>query len=416
MFLVYDYLHIFKNVRNNWITVDSKTLSFVVDGNEYKAYWSDIQKLYEIDRATSIRLTKLTHTAVYPKPLQWQSVPLVCQVFNDKTVAALKTFKDSLGISEGTLILTQTMSEWFKMMNVKDRFSAIHLRDESKQPWTADCTSFTRLEEACQIISTCAWQGGGGRKLKLTKQTAEAFTVSTRNNVDDAKLLLADKDFDYVLPAIFAGEALEKFFGQARGGNFYIDVVDIMAAAKIVNLQTLIKHDIMPESSSRVLDCDRNCTTSENPAERSELIDEITLQDTQELLRSDDTLKHKVVYLAGYLVYKYGDSTSMEEIIGDEDGNEVSSEFLDNLNRGGLSVPTMSTVFFVHNAYNLYDKAKIRCRFHFAELLSFVDVPLAGSKAACTTLANILLKAHVLNVSDKEKSLGCLRRQDKLSN
>ena len=37
-------------------------------------------------------------------------------------------------------------------------------------------------------------------------------------------------------------------------------------------------------------------------------------------------------------------------------------------------------------------------------------------KAACTTLANILLKAHVLNVSDKEKSLGCLRRQDKLSN
>ncbi|KAI6648187.1 hypothetical protein LOD99_11996 [Oopsacas minuta] len=64
MFLVYDYLHIFKNIRNNWITVDSKTLSFVVDGNEYKAYWSDIQKLYEIDRATPIRLTKLTHTAV----------------------------------------------------------------------------------------------------------------------------------------------------------------------------------------------------------------------------------------------------------------------------------------------------------------------------------------------------------------
>ena len=93
--------------------------------------WSDIQKLYEIDRATPIRLTKLTHTAVYPKPLQRQSVPLVCQVFNDKTFAALKMFKDSLGISEGTLILTQTMSEWFKMMNVKDRFSAIHLRDES---------------------------------------------------------------------------------------------------------------------------------------------------------------------------------------------------------------------------------------------------------------------------------------------
>ena len=106
----------------------------------------------------------------------------------------------------------------------------------------------------------------------------------------------------------------------------------------------------------------------------------------------------------------------MEEIIGDEDVNEVSSEFLDNLNRGGLSVPTMSTVFFVHNAYKLHDQAKMRCRFQFAELISFVDVPLAGSKAACTTLANILLKAHVLNVSDKQRSLGCLRRQYKFSN
>ena len=41
----------------------------------------------------------------------------------------------------------------------------------------------------------------------------------------------------------------------------------------------------------------------------------------------------------------------------------------------------------------------------------FIDIDYA-----CTTLADILLKAHVLNVSDKEKSLGCLRRQDKLSN
>ena len=40
----------------------------------------------------------------------------------------------------------------------------------------------------------------------------------------------------------------------------------------LVNLQTLIKHDIMPGSSSRVIDCDKNCTTSINPDERSELI------------------------------------------------------------------------------------------------------------------------------------------------
>ena len=35
---------------------------------------------------------------------------------------------------------------------------------------------------------------------------------------------------------------------------------------------------------------------------------------------------------------------------------------------------------------------------------------------SCLCLSLVGLKAHVLNVSDKEKSLGCLRRQDKLSN
>lgn len=127
----------------------------------------------------------------------------------------------------------------------------------------------------------------------------------------------------------------------------------------------------MPESSSRVPDCDKNCTSSITPDERSDLIDEITPQDSREFLRSANNLEHKVVYLAGYLVHKYGNSTSKKDIMDDEDGNEVSSEFLDHLNRGGQSVPTISTVFFVHNAYNLHDMTKIHCRFHFAELLSF---------------------------------------------
>ena len=56
-------------------------------------------------------------------------------------------------------------------------------------------------------------------------------------------------NFQNVLPRIFSDDALEKFFGQSRqrsGGNFYIDVVDINAAANIVNLKSLIKYDIFP--------------------------------------------------------------------------------------------------------------------------------------------------------------------------
>ena len=40
-----------------------------------------MQSLYEEDRIKTLRLTKLTHTAGFPKTLQRHSVPLVCQVF-----------------------------------------------------------------------------------------------------------------------------------------------------------------------------------------------------------------------------------------------------------------------------------------------------------------------------------------------
>ena len=43
--------------------------------------------------SSSLRLTKLTHTAVYTKPLQRQNVSLASQVFNEKkTVTGLKSW------------------------------------------------------------------------------------------------------------------------------------------------------------------------------------------------------------------------------------------------------------------------------------------------------------------------------------
>ena len=130
LFLVYDYVHLFKNIRNNWITEMTQQLNFTFNGKPYLACWSDVISLYEEDRKSPIRLTKLTNTSVYPKPLQRQSVPLVCQVFNDKTVAAFKVLKGTVDYSEGTVIFIELITNWFKMMNVKDKYACIWYRDE----------------------------------------------------------------------------------------------------------------------------------------------------------------------------------------------------------------------------------------------------------------------------------------------
>ena len=49
----------------------------------------------------------------------------------------------------------------------------------------------------------------------------------------------------------------------------------------------------------------------------------------------------------------------------------------------------------------------------FSDVMGII---INSNKTACVTLANILLKAFVLDKSDKEKQLGCLRRREKPSN
>ena len=102
--------------------------------------------------------------------------------------------------------------------------------------------------------------------------------------------------------------------------------------------------------------------------------------------------------------------------VSDEE-EDISPEFLSELSRGGLCVPTPSAVYFVHVAYTKHPKDLSRgnCKNYLERLFSNINSPLSSISGACSTISNIILKAFVLNNSDKEKQLGCLRRQEKLT-
>ena len=88
------------------------------------------------------------------------------------------------------------------------------------------------------------------------------------------------------LLGVFADEALEKFFGQARqrsAGNFYIDVVDIKASAETMNLRALLKYDSTLQPHSDV-----PCTCSIHIEEDQF---DITISETEDFVQSNDTLK-----------------------------------------------------------------------------------------------------------------------------
>ena len=95
-----------------------------MNGEKYLACWSDVIALYEEDRKSAVRLTKLTNTSVHTKPLLSMTKPL----------PHFKALKGSIKYNEGTVIFNHLVTGWFKMMNVKDKYTAIRLRDELRSP------------------------------------------------------------------------------------------------------------------------------------------------------------------------------------------------------------------------------------------------------------------------------------------
>lgn len=91
---------------------------------------------------------------------------------------------------------------------------------------------------------------------------------------------------------MFSQDPLEKFFGQARqrcGSNFYIDVSDVICAAKVQRLHHLLKHDVVDRAEKGPSFCDYCDLTVD--VRDLELVPDITINDTQTLLESDGTLK-----------------------------------------------------------------------------------------------------------------------------
>ena len=116
------------------------------------------------------------------------------------------------------------------------------------------------------------------------------------------------------------------------------------------------------------------------------------------------------MFIAGYI-------TRQNNV--DEGGREsVSTEFLEEDSRGGLSIPTLDTVYFVHCANRLhefFDKSKKSCGKCFERLLTYIEVPAAKIPRACRTVRNAIFKAFSLYNSDRAKQIVCLRRKEKLA-
>ena len=133
----------------------------------------------------------------------------------------MKALQSKLNIQEGTIIFVEFISNWFKMMHVKDKFSYQKLKDYLRVPWSSESEKFAKLQKICDMIVTCIWKGGKGHKKKLTRFTCTVFVITTKSAIEAAKHLFQEHNFQYVLLAVFSTNPVEKFFWSSQATKWW---------------------------------------------------------------------------------------------------------------------------------------------------------------------------------------------------
>ena len=131
-YLLYDFVHLLKTFRNLWLTERAGDLQFVVDNVTYVARWQHLRELYRYEREQSslVKMSMLTGVAVYPKFIERQRVQPCLNVFCDKTAVALQLVSEKIQTDvRGTVLLLQTVTKWWKIINVKRKGLDERLRE-----------------------------------------------------------------------------------------------------------------------------------------------------------------------------------------------------------------------------------------------------------------------------------------------
>ena len=92
-------------------------MKFVVDEVIFEGNWNDIIRLCDAEKNCALRRKNLSYTAVYPSSIDRQKVALMVQVFNEKTVAALRLDGATL-----TADFRGLKVKCWSIINIKDKF------------------------------------------------------------------------------------------------------------------------------------------------------------------------------------------------------------------------------------------------------------------------------------------------------
>lgn len=187
IFVVFDYVHIFKNWRNNWINKKDtkKSLRFPwFDSSEEGPYkntsFNEVRSLWREQSSSLLRTThRLSYQALYLSSFDRQRVDLVDALFDYSTIAAMF----AAGYQD-TSSFMKIVKKWWTIFNVKLHHLSQRKRIDDAKPfsrdsWEAD-DRISWLKKFLEWLDRW-WVDETLDDFKLTRDTHKAIKTSTAN-------------------------------------------------------------------------------------------------------------------------------------------------------------------------------------------------------------------------------------------
>lgn len=366
IFLLFDAPHMMKCIRNNWINLKNPKKEFQFNPfktTEFgtKASFEHIKMLYELERDKTIKLGyKLNSKVIYPSSIERQKVPLALSIFDESTIAALKSLVPN---SESTTNFLLAFQKFWKIFNINNPNKGIFKNDKSYEPFN------NKNDERLNFLKTFAdwlddWKSHHLPD-KLSAETFHSVSFSCRSLHSLVIYLLEDINFKYVLTSKLQTDYLESLFGIYRQMNCS-SMLLTWSQVKSAEKKNRIMNSLKLRGQVLKLDhSEEDFTTDEFDFDYRSI----------DFNRSDFEVEEiqACVYIGGYILKKYYKFNNCKGCMNmfSTDGNtdldiEIAEEYLNNINRGNLTYPSPVLVhillitqkFFSEHIENFINKSE----------------------------------------------------------
>jgi hypothetical protein len=335
----YDTVHIFKNIRNNWINLKDSEKTFIYPSFEndsvYRAKFSVIRNLYKKEVNLVVKKApNLNYKTCYPTHFERQNVKLVANVFNEKTIAALNS--DDIE----TVDFIKIILKWWTIVNIKNKLiSTIKLNNDAKPFNNVGDERFEFLEKFLKWLEQ--WKQISYGQGFLTLDTYHALSHTTRSLISLIKFSLLSLNVNYVLTGKFQTDNLERTFGKYRnlsGSNYNVSVQQVMEAEHKIRLNKLLgiqsaRYGLIKFSFDKlpVLDSSDYSTDVFMLTKYLKILNDIEIYN-----RYID--ESAIIYISGYATFKICRKISCSTCASYLSGADINDDYFIQINRGGLTV------------------------------------------------------------------------------